>query len=292
MPGGPSTAFSLGFLALLLGLSAGSFLNVVIHRLPRRDQGLSLFRPGRSFCPACGAAIRWHDNIPVLSWLLLKGACRDCRRPISIRYPLVELASGILALSLFNRYGPGPEFLIQYYFVLCLLAIALIDLEFMLLPVVLVYPAVGLGLLGAWAYPAPELAGPWLWLGLEPALSPPFISLAAAAAGLALGWGGLKAAAAAFKALRGREVLGDGDPPLLGLIGVYLGWRVLPLVILWALLIGLMSALTLMLLNRRDRPAEGWGRKALPFGPFLVLAAYLQIFFGQAFMAGYLSLAG
>jgi leader peptidase (prepilin peptidase)/N-methyltransferase len=292
MISGPPTAFLPGFLALALGLAAGSFLNVVIHRLPRRDQGLSLARPPHSFCPACGAAIGWPDNIPVLSWLRLRGRCRDCRRPIPIRYPLVELASGVLALSLFNRYGPGPEFLVQYYFVLCLLAIALIELEFMLIPAVLMYPAAVLGLLGAWAYPAPELAGPWLWLKLEAALSPPFISLAAAAAGLALGWGGLKAAAAAFKAIRGYEGLGDGDPPLLGLIGVYLGWRALPLVILWATVIGLMSALALMVLNRLDRPAEGWGRKALPFGPFLVLATYLQLFFGQAFMACYWSLAG
>jgi leader peptidase (prepilin peptidase)/N-methyltransferase len=288
MPGPPTAE---GILTLVLGLSAGSFLNVVIHRLPRRDQGLSLAWPRPSFCPACGAAIRWPDNIPVLSWLRLRGLCRDCRRPISIRYPLVELASGILALSLLSRYGPGPEFLIQYYFVLCLLAVALIDMEFMLMPAVLIYPAMGLGLLGAWAYPAPELAGPWLWLKLEPALSPPLISLAAAAIGLALGWGGLKVAAIAFAALKGREGLGDGDPPLLGLIGAYSGWRALPLIILWAVLIGLLSALTLWLLHRRDRPREGF-RKVLPFGPFLVLAAYLQFFFGRAFMAWYWSLAG
>jgi len=290
MPG-PPTGFSLGFLALVLGLSAGNFLSVVIHRLPRRDQGLSLAWPVRSFCPACGALIRWPDNIPVLSWLRLRGLCRDCRRPISIRYPLVELASGLLALSLINRYGPGPEFLIQYYFGLCLLAIAFIDLELMLIPLLLVYPTIVLGLLGAWAYPAPELAGPWLRLKLEAALSPPFISLAGALAGLALGWGGLKVLAAAFKAGRGYEGLGEGDPPLLGLIGAYSGWRALPLVIFWALIIGLMSALALRLLNRRGRPAEG-GRKALPFGPFLVLAAYIQLFFGQALMAWYWSLAG
>jgi len=289
---GPPTAFWLNFLVLALGLSAGSFLNVVIYRLPRRDQGLSLAHPRRSFCPACGAPIRWHDNIPLLSWLRLLAKCRDCRRPISIRYPLVELASGFLALSLFNLYGPGPEFLIQYYFFLCLLAIALIDLELMLIPVVLMYPTTGLGLVGAWAYPAPELAGPWLWLKLEPAWGPRLASLAGAALGLALGWGGLKAVAVAFKAFRGYEGLGDGDPPLLGLIGVFLGWRALPLVILWSSVIGLVSALAIMALNRGDRPAEGWGRKALPFGPFLVLATLLQLFFGQTFLAWYWSLTG
>ena len=288
----PPTAFLLNFFVLALGLSAGSFLNVVIHRLPRRDQGLSLAQPRRSFCPACGAAIRWHDNIPVLSWLHLRAKCRDCRRPIPIRYPLVELASGVLALSLFERYGLGPQFLVQFYFVLCLLAIALIDLELMLIPVVLMYPTTVLGLAGAWLWPAPDLAGPWLWLKLEPAWGPPPASLAGAVLGLGLGWGALKAVAVAFKALRGYEGMGDGDPPLLGLIGVFLGWRAMPLVILWASVIGLVSAMVLMVLHRRDRPEEGWGRKALPFGPFLVLATYLQLFFGQAFWTWYWSLAG
>ena len=292
MTPGPPTTFFLSFLVLALGLSAGSFLNVVIHRLPRLAQGLSPVRPRRSFCPACGAAIRWHDKIPVLGWLLLRARCRDCRRPISVRYPLVELASGFLALSLFNLHGPGPEFLIQFYFVLCLLAVAFIDLEFMLVPEVLIYPAAGLGLVGAWVFPAPDLAGPWLWLKLEPAWGPRPASLAAAAAGLALGWGGLKAVAALFKAFRGCEGLGSGDPPLLGLIGAYLGWQALPLVLLWSSVIGLASALILAALNRRDRPAEGWSRKAPPFGPFLVLAAYLQLFFGQAFFTYYRSLAG
>jgi len=286
----PPTAFLVHFLVLALGLSVGSFLNVVIYRLPRRDQGLNLAQPRRSFCPVCGAAIRWHDNLPILSWLWLRTRCRDCRRPISARYPLVELASGVLALTLFSLYGPSPEFLIHFYFVLCLLAIALIDLELMVIPVVLMYPTIGLGLVGAWAFPAPELAGPWLWLKLE--LSPRLASLAGAALGLALGWGILKTVAVIFKAWRGYEGLGDGDPPLLGLIGVFLGWRALPMVLFWSSVIGLLSALILIALHRRERPAGGWGRKALPFGPFLVLATYLHLFFGQAFLTWYWSLTG
>ena len=290
MTPGPPTAFLMNFMALALGVLAGSFLSVVIHRLPRR--GLSLTRPGHSFCPACGAAIRRSDSIPLLSWLRLRAKCRDCRQPISASYPLVELASGILALTLFNLYGPSPEFLIQYYFFLCLLAIALIDLELMLIPAALVYPTIGLGLIGAWAYPAPDLTGPWLWLKLEPAWGSRLASLAGAAIGLTLGWGLLKAVAAAFKAVRGYEALGDGDPPLAGLIGVYLGWRALPLVILWSSIIGLASALALMLRNRQDRPTEGWGRKALPFSPFLALAVFLQLFFGRTFLAWHWSLTG
>jgi leader peptidase (prepilin peptidase)/N-methyltransferase len=292
MVSGQPTAFFLSLMVLALGLSVGSFLNVVIYRLPRRDQGLSLSRPRRSFCPDCGAAIRWNDNIPLVSWLLLRARCRNCRQPVSVRYPLVELASGVLALSLFNTYGLSPEFLIQYYFVLCLLAIALIDLELMLIPVVLMYPTTGLGLVGALTFPAPTLTGPWLWLKLEPAWGPHLTSLAGAAIGLALGWGILKAGAVTYKAIRGYDGLGDGDPPLLGLIGAYLGWQALPMIVLWSSLIGLASALTLILLNRKNRPTEGWGRKALPFGPFLVLATYIQLFFGQAIWTWYWSLVG
>jgi len=288
MISGPPAAGLFNFFVLALGLSAGSFLNVVIHRLPR--PGLDLSKPSRSFCSACGKTIRWQDNIPLLSWLRLGGKCRDCHQPISIRYPLVELASGLLALTLFNFYGLTPEFLLQYYFFLCLLAIALIDMEFMLIPMVLIYPTIGLGLIGAWIYPAPDLAGPWLWLKLEPAWGPNLTSLAGSALGLALGWGLLKAVAVAFKAIRGYEGLGDGDPPLLGLIGAYLGWRALPLIILWSSIIGLASVLALMLLGRRERPTEGWGRIAIPFGPFLVLATFLQLFFGQTFLAWYWAL--
>ena len=290
MSSGPPMVFLAHFLVLALGLSVGSFLNVVIYRLPRRDHGLSLAQPRRSFCPACGAAIRWYDNLPILSWLWLRARCRDCRQPISVRYPLVELASGVLALRLFGIYGASPEFLIHYYFVLCLLAIALIDLELMVIPVVLMYPTVGLGLAGAWAYPAPELVGPWLWQKLEPAWGAHLASLAGAVLGLALGWGVLKAVAVSFKALKGYEGMGDGDPPLLGLIGAFLGWRSLPLVILWSSLIGLLSAFVLMVLNRRNRPSGGWGRKALPFGPFLALATYLHLCFGQTFLNWYWSL--
>ena len=275
-------------LALALGLAAGSFLNVVIHRLPR--PGLTLHQPRRSFCPACGAAIRWHDNVPVLSWLLLRARCRDCRRPISARYPLVEAAAGLLALRLFQLYGLSPVFLVQFYFLLCLLAIALIDLELMVIPTTLMYPTTALGLLSAWLWPEPTLAGPWLWLKLEPLWGPRLASLAGGAAGLALGWGILKAVAASYRKIRGHEGLGDGDPPLLGLLGVFLGWRALPWIVLWSSVIGLVSVGLLIALNRKSRPAGGWGLQALPFGPFLVLAALLHLAFGPELLKWYWSL--
>lgn len=283
---GPVAVYILIF---FLGLSVGSFLNVVIYRLPR--EGLSVSRPSRSFCPACGASIRWYDNFPVFSWLWLRGRCRDCQRPIAARYPLVELAAGLLALYLYQRFGLSWGFLLHFYFVMCLLAIALIDLELMVIPVVLMYPAAVLGLACAALEPEVTLIGPKLWVALEPHLGPRLTSLTGSLAGLILGWGLLKSVSMSYKLLRGHEGMGDGDPPLLGMIGAFLGWRAVPLVVLWSTLIGLFSVVILIFNSRGKPPEEGWSKHALPFGPFLVLAALLYLFCGPAFIAWYWSLA-
>jgi len=247
------TPYIMRVIVLILGLTVGCFLNVAILVF----YGQSLARPQPSFC---------H----------------------SVRYSFVVLFSGFIAIYLFNRYGLGLEFLIQYYFFICLLAIALVDLGLMVIPMILVFPTIVLGLLSAWAYPAPELAGPWL----EPSLGPRGASLAGSLIGLALGWGGLKAVGLTYKAARGREGLGDGDPPLLGLIGAFLGWRALPLVLLTASVAGLVIALVLVSRSGEDTPPGGWRQKPLPFGPFLVLGAFLMVFFGQAVIRWYWSLAG
>ena len=286
-----STALiALYFLALLFGLSVGSFLNVVIYRLPREN--LSITRPKRSFCPACGAQISWYDNIPVFSWIWLKARCRSCRKPIAARYPLVELITGLMAVYLFHVYGLSLAFLIYFYFFCCLLSIALIDLELMVIPMALVYPTAAIGLISALIYPSPELAGLGLWNSLAPDFGPRLASLAGALAGLALGWGTLKAVSLGYKLVRGHDGMGDGDPPLLGMIGAFLGWRAILLVILWSTLIGILSVAILMLMSKGKPPEEGWGRKPLPFGPFLVLGALLYLFFGPEFLAWYWGLMG
>lgn len=279
---------ALYLLMFIFGLSVGSFMNVVIYRLPR--EGLSVSRPKRSFCPACGTDIGWHDNIPVLSWLLLRARCRVCRRPIAFRYPLVELSAGLLSLYLFHRFGPSAAYLFNFYFVMCLLAIALIDLELMVIPTALMYPTAIAGLLCAAIEPNIALAGPALWNYLEPSLGPSLTSLAGSALGLLLGWGSLRLVSMGYKIIRGHEGMGDGDPPLMGMIGAFLGWRAVSLVILWSTLIGLFSVAILMALAKGRAPKEGWGRKALPFGPFLVLASFLYLFFGSSFLAWYWSL--
>lgn len=287
---GPMQYF-LYLLIFLLGLSVGSFLNVVVYRLPLKN--CSLTSPKRSFCPNCRAAIKWHDNIPVLSWIFLRGRCRACGRPIAFRYPLVELASGLLALYFWHQFGPASlvVFLIHYYFALCLLAIALIDLDWMVIPTrQLVYPTVGLGLVCALWEPSVTLAGPWLWELLSPLVGPRGASLAGALLGLAVGWGSLKAVSLGYKLARGIEGMGDGDPPLLGLIGVYLGWRSILFIILSSTLIGVASVGVMMLLAKGKSPEKGWGMKELPFGPFLVLGAFLYIFFGPQLIGWYLSL--
>lgn len=263
----------IDILIFVLGLSVGGFLNVVIYRLPREDENLSLAKPAHSFCPVCGHTIRFYDNIPVLSWLILRARCRDCGEPISVRYPLVELAAGLLALYLYQQFGASFYFLGFFYFTMCLLAIALIDLDLMLIPTALMYPTIAIGLICA-------AIGPSEWQGT---------AFTSALIGLLLGWGSLKAISVTYKLLRGHTGLGDGDPPLLGLIGVFLGWLAVPFVILASSLIGLISVGILMLTSKKS-PAGGWGMKALPFGPFLVLAAFFYLFFGARVIAWYLSL--
>jgi len=275
-------------LVFFFGLSVGSFLNVVIYRLPR--DGLSVSRPKRSFCPACGVEIKWHDNIPVFSWLMLRARCRACRRPIAFRYPLVELSAGLLSLYLFYRFGSSASYVFHFYFVMCLLAIALIDLEVMIIPNALVYPAIIAGLLCAAIEPNVALAGPALWNFLEPTCGPRLTSLAGSALGLILGWGSLWLVSKGYKIVRGHDGMGDGDPPLLGMIGAFLGWRAISLVILWSTTIGLFSVAILMATAKGGAPKDGWGKKELPFGPFLVLASFLYLFFGPAFLAWYWSL--
>ncbi|UQZ90779.1 prepilin peptidase [Deltaproteobacteria bacterium Smac51] len=274
-------------LIFAFGLSVGSFLNVVIYRLPR--ESLSVSKPTRSFCPVCGKPIRWYDNIPVLSWLILKARCRDCGEPIGARYPLVELASGLLAVYLYYHFGPSLNFFFYFYFVMCLLAIALIDLELMVIPTALMYPPALAGLLCAVLEPSVNLPGPWLWMKVEPLWGPRAASLAGSLAGLVLGWGSLKAVSVGYKLARGHDGMGDGDPPLLGMIGAFLGWQAIPVIILGSTIIGLASVGIMMLISKKS-PDEGWGLKALPFGPFLVLASFFYLFFGPALVNWYLSM--
>jgi leader peptidase (prepilin peptidase)/N-methyltransferase len=237
--------------AAAYGLVFGSFLNVVVHRLPR---GMSLVRPG-SHCPACGAPIRWFDNVPVLSFLLLRGRCRACGAPISFRYPLVELASGCLAAAVVARFGLTSQGVEAMLLVMLLLPLGFIDLEHHLLPDVLTLPGIVLGLAGS----------------LVGGLAAPLDAVIGAVVGAAVPY----AVIVVYRRLRGVEGMGLGDVKLLAMIGAFLGWRGVLLTLGLAATAGALLGLALIGLGKGRRDTE------LPFGTFLAGAAAVVLFAGQ-----------
>lgn len=241
--------------AFLLGLVVGSFANVCIHRLPL---GQSVVSPP-SRCPRCGALIRPWDNLPVLSWLVLRGRCRSCRASISPRYPAVELTNGVLWLALALLRGPRPQTLVSMVLVSALLVLSLIDLDHMLLPDVITLPGIALGL-AASALPGSPLR--------------PLEAVAAAA-------GGYLAFAAVWwiwRLLRGIDALGQGDWKLAAMLGACLGWQKMLLTVFLACLIGAVVGVVVLRLRGTDR---------LPLGTFLGAAGILVVFLGDPLVVRY-----
>ncbi len=235
-------------LPLLLGLVIGSFLNVVIGRLPA---GESIVSP-RSCCPHCRTPIAWYDNVPVLSFLLLRGRCRRCGERISLQYPLVEAVMGGLAVALYVRF-PLPVALLYLPFVAALLAVAVIDLRHLIIP--------------------DRISLPGILAGMAVSFVNPLVSWQEAALGALLGGGVLWLVAWGYAALRGHEGMGGGDIKLLAMIGAWLGWPCLPFVVFASSVLGLVAGIGAMIQQRRG------GKTMIPFGPFLVLGAYLYLFF-------------
>ncbi len=234
-----------GILALLLGLVVGSFLNVVIHRLP---QGASIIKP-RSACPGCGHVLGPADLIPVLSYLLLRGRCRYCGAGISWRYPLVEALTGITFLLLVRRFGLGLDFAVFAASAALLIAIAGIDLGTMFIPDVLVLPGLGLGLL----------------YGLVRG------DLTNALVGALVGGGSLLAVYFGALFLLKKEGLGLGDVELLGMIGSFLGWQGALFTIFLGSLLGALAGAIMMALGRLRRS------QPMPFGPYLAAAGLVLV---------------
>ncbi len=252
-------------LAFILGLAAGSFGNVLIHRVPRRE---SIVRPG-SRCPACGHRLRWYENIPLLSWLLQRGKCRQCAVSIPLRYPLVELATGLLFL-LFAAQLPGwREFLFYLPLLVLVVPLTLIDYNHLLLPNRLVYPLLIAGLLlngwNALLPPAQQILP--IWSGL---------------AGGAFAWAVFYIIAAFSQKLMGREGLGRGDIKLVGALGLYAGLTGIMVGIFLASLLGTLWQGALIISRRRDRS------RYFPFGPYLLLGALLAILWGERLIGWYL----
>jgi leader peptidase (prepilin peptidase)/N-methyltransferase len=259
----------LGIYATVLGLIVGSYLNVVIYRVPL---GISTVLP-RSRCPQCGAAIRAVDNVPVLSFLLLRGRCRQCGAHISWRYPAVEAATAALFLSCFLRFGISLEAPVAALFTALLLALAMIDYDHMILPDVLTYPGIALGILL-------QPLVPWarLWDG-------PWGAVAGAALGALAGSGVLLAVWVAWYLWRHEEGMGLGDVKMLALIGAFLGWRGVLVSLFAAALVGSVVGLTLMGFRGLDFKAK------LPFGVFLALGGLIALFAGEPLVRAYLAYA-
>ncbi|WP_108446570.1 prepilin peptidase [Halomonas denitrificans] len=269
-------------LAAVLGLCLGSFLNVVITRLPvmlmqgwraeARDAlelepeatpRFNLLTP-RSLCPRCEAPIAWHDNIPLLGWFKRRGRCASCAAPISPQYPLVELAGGVLSLTVLALFGPTLEALFILGACLTLLAMAVIDLRTQLLPDLLTLPLLWAGLL--------------YQLLFQPLLLPS--AVIGAMAGYLVLWSFYWL----FKLVTGKEGMGYGDFKLLAALGAWLGWQTLPLVLILSAGAGALVGILIQLAVPRLRGAP------LPFGPWLVMAGWLALLAGEPLMAIYTGL--
>jgi leader peptidase (prepilin peptidase)/N-methyltransferase len=240
-----------------LGMVVGSFLNVCIHRIPR---GESLAWPG-SHCPTCDHPLRWYDNVPALSYLWLRGRCRYCQAPITPRYLIVELVTGLLFLGLVLVYPPGFLLAARLLFGCALIVLFVIDLDHHILPNVITVPGilVGFGL---------SLAGPPGWRS--------------SLIGIALGGGIPFAIAWTYEKVRGHEGLGMGDVKMLAMIGAFLGWPLMLLSLVLASFTGSIVGVGFI--------AAGKGaRYALPFGTFLAIGALVAVVAGDAIVAWYLS---
>ena len=249
-------------LAVTLGLLIGSFLNVCIYRLPR---GESIMWPG-SHCPACGKALEFYDNIPLLSYLWLAGRCRACRSNISSQYPLVEAANAGGYLSILWTFGLTWTTVLYAILFSALLVVTVTDLTHKIIPNVVTVPGIALGLIGAATV---------LPVGLIDALL-----------GVAIGGGILWALAWASPYLFGKEGMGGGDIKLLAMIGAFLGWKPALLTIMIGSLTGSVIGISLIALRVMKRD------EYVPFGPFLVLGAVISMFFAQPLLHWYQELLG
>jgi leader peptidase (prepilin peptidase)/N-methyltransferase len=276
------------FAAGLLGLVVGSFLNVVIHRLPQMlerawarqysefagqhdethppEQAFNLVTP-RSRCPHCGHTITALQNIPIVSFLLLRGKCTACGQSISWRYPIVELSTGILSVIVIWHFGPSAAGFAALGLTWTLIALAVIDFDKQILPDVVTLPLIWVGLL--------------LNLYLDPLFTP----LRSAVIGAIAGYLSLWAVFHIFRLLTGKEGMGYGDFKLFAAFGAWLGWQDLPLIILLASLVGAVTGITAIIVLGRDRHLP------IPFGPFLCAAAWIALLYGNDIKDYYLQFA-
>jgi leader peptidase (prepilin peptidase) / N-methyltransferase len=268
-------------IALVVGLCVGSFLNVVVHRLPRmmerdwraqcaelRGETLPEEKPPRynlavprSACPACGHRIGALENIPIVSWLALRGACSACRKPISIRYPLVEALAGLVAAYAIWRFGLSWKGVSACVLLWGLVALTFIDFDTQLLP--------------------DSVTLPLLWAGLVVNVFGLFVPLEDAVIGAIAGYLALWIVYWLFRLIRGKEGMGYGDFKLLAALGAWLGWQMLPLIVLMSSVVGACIGIMLIVFKGRDHNIP------LAFGPYLAVAGAIALFFGPMLVKGW-----
>lgn len=260
----PSLSVYISLWALLLGVIIGSFLNVCIYRLPQR---LSVVTP-RSHCPQCGRFVPWYDNIPLLSYLLLRGRCRSCKKHISLRYPLVEALAGVLSALVVLKFGINWAYV--FYFLLLaapLIVVAFIDLEHRIIPDAITLPGIAIGGLSV-----------LVLSGLSPVAA-----LLKSLWGILAGGGSLLLIAWLYQALRKHEGLGGGDIKLAAMLGAFFGWKGVVVILFLASLLGSLTGIVLLIARR------GQGTTPIPFGPFLAAGALIQLFVGSELLHWYLN---
>ena len=248
--------------SFVFGAVVGSFLNVCICRMPKDE---SVATPP-SHCPICRYQIRWYDNVPMLSYLLLRGKCRGCGTHISLQYPIVELLNGLLTLALFLRFGTSVTFLALFLFCSALVVITFIDLEHQIIPDEISLPGIVIGFIFSFFLPWQN------WLN--------------SLLGILLGGGSLLLVAYGYQWLTGKEGMGGGDIKLLAMMGAFLGWKSVLFIVFASSLIGSVVGVTMMLVQKKD------SKLAIPFGPYLAFGAVLYIFYGRQLIHWYLNFGG
>jgi len=246
--------------SIIFGALVGSFLNVCIFRLPKKE---SIIWPG-SHCPHCKKPIKFYDNIPLISYILLMGKCRYCKNPISFQYPLVEGTTALCSLFLIMKFGPSLSYLFYFALVAALIVITVIDLYHQIIPDVINLPGIGVGLIASLILPQNTFLNSLI--------------------GALLGGGSLFIVGTLYQWFFKREGMGGGDVKLLAMIGAFLGWKAVILTILLSSLIGSITGIIIMVLKGKDF------KYAIPFGPFLSLGAVISLFYGESLINWYLYL--
>jgi len=255
----------------LVGACIGSFLNVCIYRIPRH---LSLLRPG-SRCPRCGVSIRWRDNIPIVSYLLLKGRCRNCGKPIPARYPLVECLTAVSYSMIYFLFGMSISFVGYSIFSTLLILVFFIDLYHRIIPDVVTIPGIAVGFLFSWLAPRTSVTSVRPWLAED---------VGSSLFGVLLGSGVLLLTAYGGKFLFRKDAMGGGDVTLAAMVGAFLGWKYLLFTLFVSFLSGSLTGLVLVVLRKKSMAS------IIPFGPFISGSALFALFYGEKLLTLYLRL--